>query len=226
MNYVPHFHSGAVPALAGTSTIMTDHSRLRFVSILPMAAAVTLVLFLAMRSMITMESVELTAKIQIPPLVINPTVTEIYPRIREHMMDKVAEVTPPPERPMIEQTHANIPDAPISNGLGAIPKFDQKKLLHSTSAIHLDRSVQPILRVPPIYPGTALSRGLEGSCKALLDVGLNGRPMNISVTCTDQIFERAARRSIAKWKYAPKMVDGKAVIMRGVGTDIKFRISK
>ena len=59
----------------------------------------------------------------------------------------------------------------------------------------------------------------------LFDVTADGRPVNIRVTeATDACFERSTIRAVAKWRYAPKIVDDRAMPRRGVLTTVSFQM--
>jgi len=83
----------------------------------------------------------------------------------------------------------------------------------------------PIVRVAPVYPARALSRGLEGYVDLSFTVTLTGTVRDaIILYSTSSLFERAATRAVLKFKYKPRVVDGIPVDVSGVKTRITFRI--
>jgi len=83
----------------------------------------------------------------------------------------------------------------------------------------------PIVRVAPVYPARALSRGLEGYVDLEFTVTTAGTVENPIVTySTSSLFERAATRAVLKFKYKPRVVDGEPVAVPGVKTRITFKI--
>ena len=83
----------------------------------------------------------------------------------------------------------------------------------------------PIVRVAPVYPARALSRGLEGYVDLSFTVTLTGTVRDaIILYSTSSLFERAATRAVLKFKYKPRVVDGIPVDVVGVKTRITFRI--
>ncbi|MGI9273185.1 MAG: energy transducer TonB [Woeseiaceae bacterium] len=83
----------------------------------------------------------------------------------------------------------------------------------------------PIVRVAPVYPARALSRGLEGHVDLSFTVTQTGTVINpIVVFSTSSLFERAATRAVLKFKYKPRVVDGVPVDVPGVKTRITFKI--
>ena len=83
----------------------------------------------------------------------------------------------------------------------------------------------PIVRVAPVYPARALSRGLEGYVDMSFTVTTTGTVKDpIVVFSTSSLFERAAIRAVLKFKYKPRVVDGVPVDVPGVKTRITFKI--
>lgn len=83
----------------------------------------------------------------------------------------------------------------------------------------------PIVRVAPVYPARALSRGLEGHVDLSFTVTTAGTVRDpIIIFSTSSLFERAATRAVLKFKYKPRVVDGVPVDVAGVKTRITFKI--
>ncbi|MBL4870036.1 MAG: energy transducer TonB, partial [Robiginitomaculum sp.] len=65
----------------------------------------------------------------------------------------------------------------------------------------------------------------SGRCNIRFDVSPEGQPFNIvAVYCSHSVFKRPTIKSVQKWKYQPKIVNGLPVSRSGVETSIKFRI--
>jgi len=85
----------------------------------------------------------------------------------------------------------------------------------------------PIVRVAPVYPARALSRGIEGYCDMSFTVTTTGTVKDPIVTfSTSSLFERAATRAVLKFKYKPRVVDGVPVDVPGVTTRIRFQLEE
>ena len=85
----------------------------------------------------------------------------------------------------------------------------------------------PIVRVAPVYPARALSRGIEGYVDMSFTVTTTGTVKDpIVVFSTSSLFERAATRAVLKFKYKPRVVDGVPVDVVGVKTRISFVIEE
>lgn len=85
----------------------------------------------------------------------------------------------------------------------------------------------PIVRVAPVYPARALSRGLEGFVDLSFTVTAAGTVKDpIVLQSTSSLFERAATRAVLKFKYKPRVVDGVPVEVTGVKTRISFQLEE
>ena len=95
-------------------------------------------------------------------------------------------------------------------------------------AVASDSDVIPVVRVNPQYPIRAAERGIEGWVEVEFTISsagtvkspfvLNAHPKNV--------FNRAALRAIAKWKYNPKIEDGVAVERPGVQVRLAFDLQE
>ena len=85
----------------------------------------------------------------------------------------------------------------------------------------------PIVRVAPVYPARALSRGIEGYVDMSFTVTTAGTVKDpIVLFSTSSLFERAATRAVLKFKYKPRVTDGIPIEVPGVKTRITFKIEK
>ena len=85
----------------------------------------------------------------------------------------------------------------------------------------------PIVRVAPVYPARALSRGLEGYVDMAFTVTTTGTVKDpVVLFSTSSLFERAATRAVLKFKYKPRVVDGVPVEVPNVKTRITFKIEE
>jgi protein TonB len=88
-----------------------------------------------------------------------------------------------------------------------------------------DGEYLPIVKVAPIYPSRAASRGVEGYAICEYTVTRNGTTDNIRIVeSSSSLFDRAAMDSCAKYKYKPRVIDGEAVQVPGVQTIIRFNL--
>lgn len=84
----------------------------------------------------------------------------------------------------------------------------------------------PIVKVAPMYPRRAQSRGLEGYCDLEFTVTPLGTTANAQVTfCSSSLFERASVQAVLKFKYKPRVVNGTPIAVPGVHHRITFQIA-
>ena len=87
----------------------------------------------------------------------------------------------------------------------------------------------PIVKVAPIYPQRALSRGVEGHCVVEYTVTRQGTirdPVVVENQCTSSLFHRASVQAALKFKYKPRIMDGQAVEVPGVQNKFTFEITE
>jgi protein TonB len=91
-----------------------------------------------------------------------------------------------------------------------------------------DGEYLPIVKVAPIYPRRAQSRGIEGYCIIEYVVTKNGSIRDPqAVDCQPAgIFERASLKASLKFKYKPRVVDGEAIEVAGVQNKFTYELEK
>ncbi len=90
-----------------------------------------------------------------------------------------------------------------------------------------DGEYLPIVKVSPVYPRRALSRGIEGYVIVEFVVTKSGtvREPKVMEAEPEGIFDRAAMDAALKFKYKPRVVNGTAVEVAGVQNKISFQIN-
>ena len=88
-----------------------------------------------------------------------------------------------------------------------------------------DRDARPVYRVGPAYPPLAASEGLEGNCSFRFDVDAQGEILALRFLDCPKAFRDATRFAVSQWRYAPKLIDGKPVIRRGIISSFEFELA-
>ena len=129
----------------------------------------------------------------------------------------------PPETPPQDMDNID-PDAPTINI--AAPTVDTNTDIGGPGGMNIaEGDYLPIVRVAPVYPARALSRGLEGYVDLSFTVTTAGTVRDpVVMFSTSSLFERAATRAVLKFKYKPRVVDGVPVDVPNVKTRITFKI--
>lgn len=196
---------------------------IRWILGFPVAALVTIGLFILMMTLIA-EEFKPQEKLATASFDINPTVEDIKVIKRDTKVKQVKKVVTPPPPPTIERQQAAKPQERIASLEGAIPDFEAPKIDRKNFKIAVsDRDAQPLVRIPPIMPPRAEK---SGHCRVKFDVSPEGAPFNVTTTfCTQRLFERATIKSVQRWKYNPKIVDGRAVVRNGVENKVTYRLT-
>jgi len=141
--------------------------------------------------------------------------------------EKVERERPPPtpQQPRIAFSASGIDNnvaslTPIVDARGAMSRM--------TMSAGSDRDVIPLVRINPDYPPRALSRGLEGWVQVQFTITATGTVKDAIVVNAQpkNIFDDAALKAIARWRYNPKVQEGVAVERVGVQTIIRFEIEQ
>ena len=89
-----------------------------------------------------------------------------------------------------------------------------------------DKEATPSFRVDPIYPRGAAMQGVEGFVILKFDISETGSTTNISVLQSrpPQIFNSSAIQALRKWKYKPKINEGKPVVQKNLKVRLDFKL--
>ena len=131
----------------------------------------------------------------------------------------------PPETPPQDMDNVD-PTAPTINV--APPTVASETSIGGPGGMNIaEGDYLPIVRVAPVYPARALSRGLEGYVDMSFTVTTTGTVKDpVVMFSTSSLFERAAIRAVLKFKYKPRVVDGVPVEVPNVKTRITFKIEE
>jgi protein TonB len=135
--------------------------------------------------------------------------------------------TPPPQppTPQLEDLNPNAEKIAIS----AVPVETDIEMSGGFSLGVGEGDYLPIVKVAPIYPQRALSRGIEGFCVVQYTVTRNGTirdPVVIENMCTSSLFQNASLQAAHKFKYKPRVIDGQAVEVPGVQNKFTYEITE
>jgi protein TonB len=137
--------------------------------------------------------------------------------------EKPPEPEAPPEMPAPDLNNAF--DNSMAVSVSA-PVMDTSMSIGGVGFAVSDGEYLPIVKVAPVYPSRALTRGLEGYVIVEFTVTRTGTVRDVSVVeSTSSLFERAATEAALKFKYKPRVIDGEAVEVPGVRNKITFEIS-
>lgn len=190
------------------------------------AGAVTFFLLWGMQAMLAMgEGVQSDApkgRVLDFVRVKQQSVTEVKKR-KPKKPPKPQEPPPPMEQPQLAQANPNATNQQMTFDTDISADIGLKGGLSLDSG---DGEYLPIVKVAPIYPRRAQSRGIEGFVIVEFTVAKNGAVKNPTVVDAqpEGIFEKAALEAAAKFKYKARVVDGEPVEVAGVQNKITFKL--
>lgn len=136
--------------------------------------------------------------------------------------EKAEEPEEPP--PDIEMAQININmDTDIAN---VAPVASISVEISSSGMSAGDGEYLPIVKVAPIYPRRAQTRGTTGYCIVEYTVTKTGSISNpVAVDCNPAgVFDRASVKAAHKFKYKPRVVDGEPIEVAGVQNKFTYEL--
>ncbi len=195
---------------------------LRIIIGVPVAAIVTIGLFMLMKSLIIPEKIDQEVIEEAPPIELTRVKRdeEIQANDRELQRPEQQDEPPPPPPPAPQQTTR--PN--VGGGSLGLPKPDVG--LSGLSGVTInERDPQPIVRIPPQFPRRAAQRGQEGYVVVEFTIAADGSVKNpVVVESSSSVFEREAIRAIQRWKYRPQIRDGQPADRDGVRVRLDFQL--
>ena len=141
------------------------------------------------------------------------------------------EKPPPPEKPPETPPTPKLDDINASANtiaITAVPVQTSIELSGAGFSLGVgEGDYLPIVKVAPIYPDRALSRGIQGYCIVQYTVTRQGAvrdPVVLEDQCTSSLFHRASVQASLKFKYKPRVIDGEAVEVPGVRNKFTYEI--
>ena len=188
-----------------------------------LAVPVAIGLFYIMQSLVTTEfKQEETKARKIADIVVPDKVIET--NLKEAKPEKVEDPEEPPPDLEPIQFDTNIEMGAVNTA----PKADISIKLSSSGMSSGDGEYLPIVKVAPIYPRRAQTRGITGYCIVEYTVTKTGSIRDPKpVDCQPAgIFDSASVKAAEKFKYKPRVVDGEAIEVAGVQNKFTFELEK
>ena len=137
---------------------------------------------------------------------------EVVQEKKREIPDKKPPEQPPPPPPI----NLSQNDKPNTDATGFAQSFDFTPDLGGGPSLTTstgDSDSIPLVRVDPAYPIRARERGIEGWVEIEFTITPRGTIADPKVVGykPPSIFNNSALRAIRRWKYNPKIVDGKPV---------------
>tara|TARA_B100000683_G_scaffold275940_1_gene328263 strand:- start:819 stop:1427 length:609 start_codon:yes stop_codon:yes gene_type:complete len=186
-----------------------------------LAVPVAIALFFVMHSLVSRDfkqedvKARKIADIVVPDKTIETNLTEVKPEKPDDPEE------PPPELEPIQfdtQLDMNVANTAPTTGINLN--------LNASGMSSGDGEYLPIVKVAPIYPRRAQTRGLSGYCIVEYTVTKTGSIRDpFPVDCQPKgIFERASLKASEKFKYKPRVVDGEPIEVAGVQNKFTYEL--
>lgn len=198
----------------------------RYLIAIVLAAVVTLGLFFLMQSLIKSGGSALTDAPKGSVLDFVRVKKDESVQKKDRKPNKPAKPEQPPPQMQQPPLDSPTPDA-SNNGLNFGADIVADISLDGGLALESgDGEYLPIVKVAPVYPQRALSRGIEGFVIVEFTVGKQGSVKDPFVVEANpaNIFDQAALDAAAKFKYKPRVINGEAAEVAGVQNRITFQI--
>lgn len=188
------------------------------------AVPIALGLFFLMNSLIDRQFEQDEIKAQKVAEIVVPD-KEIETNRKEELPEKVEDPDePPPDmEPLDFDTDLDMSTANMAPAVAVNVSISASGLSSG------DGEYLPIVKVAPIYPRRAQTRGITGYCIVTYTVTTTGAIRDPYVEnesdCSPKgIFERASLKAAAKFKYKPRVVDGQAIEVAGVQNKFTYEL--
>ena len=149
---------------------------------------------------------------------------EIETNLKEQKPDKVDDPEEPPP-------DLDTPDVDMDMDVEVInlaPAAQVDVSISSSGMATGDGEYLPIVKVAPIYPRRAQTRGITGYCIVEYTVTASGAIRDPkAVDCEPAgVFEKASVKASLKFKYKPRVVDGVAIEVGGVQNKFTYELEQ
>ena len=188
--------------------------------------AVTIALFLLMPALIKSADYVLNEADVARIVDITMPEREIQANLKEVKPEKPEEPEEPP--PELEPQELDDLDAD-PEALNMAPMASMDLSLNVGVGIgSSDGEYLPIVKVAPMYPRRANSRGIEGYCTVEYTVTKTGATRDVRAIDCKPIgyFEKVSIKAAQKFKYKPRVIDGEPIDVVGVRNRFTFELEK
>jgi protein TonB len=149
---------------------------------------------------------------------------EIETNLKEKKPDKVED----PEEPPPDMSTPDIDMDMDVDIVNTAPQASVDVEISTSGMASGDGEYLPIVKVAPIYPRRAQTRGITGYCIVEYTVTKSGSIRDPKpVDCQPSgVFESASVKAATKFKYKPRVVDGEAIEVAGVQNKFTYELEQ
>ncbi|ALO35524.1 energy transducer TonB [Colwellia sp. MT41] len=199
----------------------------RFLGSILLGAAVTFTLFSFMAFLVSTG--DRTKDDQLETIIVEVNTTP--PKSAAQQRRRVPPPPPPPPKtPPKQQT----PEPETNNNTDGL-NFNMPSVQMPSASTGLsapgagmgrDGDATPIVRIEPKYPIQAARDGKEGYVILSFTINAIGGVEDVKIleSKPKRVFDKEAKRALRKWKYKPKIVDGKPQRRPGLTVQLDFKM--
>jgi len=151
--------------------------------------------------------------------------TEVEKKKSEKAERVKAEQAPPAPQLALSKTSLD-PTADSVSAIASLVEAQTQQMSSLGGSGGADRDAVPLVRIEPDYPMQARQRGVEGWVVVEFTISTAGTVKDPIVVASEPgtIFDRAAIQAVRKWKYNPKIQDGKPIERSGQKVRLDFEM--
>ncbi len=198
----------------------------RLIISLILGAVITFTLFYIMAALIA--SSQMPPDESGPPPIINIVMDEPDSDVQTRVRVPPPPPPPPPQPPKIQPAEPDDaePDTDMTFNMPGVDLGTAAIDIGGPGAMQRDGEATPIVRIEPRYPIQAARDGKEGWVRLSFTINEVGGVEDVEVIEAEpkRVFDREARRALRKWKYKPKIVDGKPVKQFNMRVQLDFKL--
>ncbi|WP_414828837.1 TonB family protein [Alteromonas sp. H39] len=198
----------------------------RLLGAITLGGVITFGLFAVMAKLVAQDDTPLVVSSM--PVIPNPVLqledekTIVRPTLPKR---EKPQTPPPPSRITSDPIEVTMGEPNIGTGFTGIDKIT---IDNDFSSGLSDQQARPVVQIEPAYPPDAARDGIEGWVSLSFTIDALGGVKDITIIDAEpaRVFNREARRALARWKYRPKVVEGNAVSQPDMRVLLTFRLDQ
>jgi protein TonB len=202
---------------------------MRYLQALLCASLVSYGLFFIMQQMIALEAKD-------KPIVSENALID-FVRLKKDTQSQTKErqlkIPPKPQKPQIsrntvsQQENTTTPTMKMPSIVSSLNLSGNDGLAGFVSKSGMDGNAIALVQVMPQYPPNAKRRKIEGYVKLTFIINEDGTVGDVNVLESNPsgVFDRSAIRAAYRWKFKPRVIEGKPIIQKSTQT-MEFNLGK
>jgi len=194
-----------------------------------LGAVVTFALFAFMTFLVNLDGVRMDKSEKSEPIVINPDREDSKTNQTKRFKPKPPPPPDSPPPPTAVEPETSDANTGMEFNIGGVEVSGVSAGMDGPGAgMMQDGDATPVVRIDPRYPIKAARDGKEGYVILSFTINELGGVDDVKVieAKPKRLFNKEARRALSRWKYKPKMVDGKAVKVFDETVRLDFNLPK